>query len=679
MSLLGKPPRDLSVTDDPKDFERWLSHFENYINVVEISHTLTSEQKHALMLNCIGEDASRIISGFEYITETNPYENLTKALKQYFLPKENLTFERYQFRMLHQEDKILPFINELHNKAKRCDFSNTAIDSVYNQNVRDQLIIGIKSDDLRKRLLAINDLTLDKAINICTAYESSTDKVENIKSQNSQPSAGLLAIQSKNRTRSISPHERRPRSKSRGRVKSPSRNRNIQFTDSQNRNSEKFCKYCKKNNHTIENCFKLNNKNKSKNNSVFNITDESSSSLKRVTCNFYDSDLTALVDTGSSISLISRNVVRKLGLQAAVTKRNHSAILANGESIEFEASLQGPLLIDGTVIEAQFFVTNWLPNDLLLGMDVLGQFSSINLSDNGPQLLLSILPGTLSEYSSLFNKPISEACCKRQPDPIINLVDGSIPYQSKVRNYSKQDQLFLKEHIQTLLDQGIIKKSSSPWRHAPVIVPKKTGGFRMAIDYRPVNSMTKLDAFPIPNAQELLHRVENCKYFSSLDFSQFYYQLPLAESDQEKTAFYANGELYQFIRCPFGLKNAVSYCTRVMSDIFENLKGVAIYLDDVLIFAKSKAEHDQVLKEVLERIKSFHLSLNLKKCRLYQESVTFLGHKISNGQVSPDPDRTSPILKFPTPENVKQLQRFLGMANYFRNYIQNFARITSDL
>ena len=205
----------------------------------------------------------------------------------------------------------------------------------------------------------------------------------------------------------------------------------------------------------------MNNRNKNKQN-VFNISDESSSHLKKVDCNFYDSDLTALIDTGSSISLISRNAVRKLRLQSAVSSCTHSAILANGESIEFKDTLQGPLIIHDTVIEAKLYVANWLPNDLLLGMDILGQFSSIQFSDTGPQLLLSVLPDSLAEYSSFFNKPISEACCKREPDPIINLTEDSTPYQSKVRNYSKRDQDFLKDHVQTLLDQGIIKKSNSP-------------------------------------------------------------------------------------------------------------------------------------------------------------------------------------------------------------------------
>ena len=138
----------------------------------------------------------------------------------------------------------------------------------------------------------------------------------------------------------------------------------------------------------------------------------------------------------------------------------------------------------------------------------------------------------------------------------------------------------------------------------------------MAIDYRPVNSVTEMDAYPIPNVQELLMRLEGCKIFSSLDFSQFYYQLPLHPNDREKTAFYVSGDLYHFKRCPFGQKNAVSYCTgtRVMREIFKDMPSVSVYLDDILIHAKNENEHDKILREVMLKIRENRLSLNMSKC-----------------------------------------------------------------
>lgn len=118
MSILGKPPRDLLITDNPKDFEQWITTFKHYLTVVEIGTTLNSQQKHALLLNCIGEEAIKIISGLSYETVKDPYNSLVSALRDYFIPKANLTFERFHFRKLVQEDKLLPFLNELHRVGK---------------------------------------------------------------------------------------------------------------------------------------------------------------------------------------------------------------------------------------------------------------------------------------------------------------------------------------------------------------------------------------------------------------------------------------------------------------------------------------------------------------------------------------------------------------------------------
>ena len=131
-----------------------------------------------------------------------------------------------------------------------------------------------------------------------------------------------------------------------------------------------------------------------------------------------------------------------------------------------------------------------------------------------------------------------------------------------------------------------------------MLVPKKTGGVRLAIDYRPLNAMTHHDAFPIPNGHELIESLENCTVFSSIDISLFYYQLPLHQDDYHKTAFFACGELFEFRRCPFGLKNAVSYCCRSMREIFKGINGLSIYLDDIVIHAKDVVEHDRILRQV---------------------------------------------------------------------------------
>lgn len=695
-AFIGKPPRDLTITDNPKDFEQWLSTFQNYLTVVEIGKTLDSPQKHALLLNCIGEDALKIVSGLSYDSSSSktPYENLVAALKAYFIPKKNLTYERYRFRKMSQDDNIMTFVNELHRQGKLCEFDDATVDSIYNQSIRDQFILGLSSDSLRTKLLSINELTLEQAVRMSLAHESGTVKSEEIRTESLTKSTEVLSL-----TTSPRPTRSRP-------SYSPSnktRDREVRFS-SFNNSGRPFCNYCKKAGHVKRNCFLLNRRNRPRSpssgdesqafrrsgnsrrandsgvSSIFTITGSSSKGeIRRVDCTFYDENLKGMVDTGSSISLISRRFVDKHQLNSGLIKVSHTATMANGQPHTFRHAITGPLILGETVIEAHFYLADWLPEDCLLGMNILNRFSSLKISDNGPDLVLAAVPSLMDDFADIFDKSLNDACYNGEIPSIINLQENSQPFQSKIRRFSPHDETICKEQITNLLSEGIIRKSMSPWRHMPVIVSKRSGGHRLAVDYRPVNSQTKLDAFPTANLQDLIHSIGDSKIYSSLDFSQFYHQLPLDKKDQEFTAFYAFGDLYEYQRCPFGLKNAVSLCNRVMSHVFEGIDGICVYLDDVLIHARTIEEHDIILRKVFERIRAFNLSLNRKKCSFYKDSVSFLGFLIRNGKVQPDPDRTEAISRFPTPSTIKQLQRFLGMANFFRDYVPRFSSLTSEL
>jgi len=266
-----------------------------------------------------------------------------------------------------------------------------------------------------------------------------------------------------------------------------------------------------------------------------------------------------------------------------------------------------------------------------------------------------------------------------RPFPIIRLEEKTIPKAVATREIAKKHKDFLKNKIEELITAGVIKESTSPWRHNPVIVKIPNGDFRMTINYKPVNSVTISDAFPFPKPDELISRLAGARFFSSLDFNQFYYQLSLNEGDQEKTAFHALGNLYQFTRLPFGLKNAVAYCSRLISKLFRNLENVIIYIDDLLIFGKTKEEHDNTLTEVLKRIEGANLSLNKNKCQFTQQKISFLGYLIESGTVRPDPSRIGPILDFPSPKNAKALQRFIGIAVYYSKYIKDFSSVVKPL
>ena len=232
-------------------------------------------------------------------------------------------------------------------------------------------------------------------------------------------------------------------------------------------------------------------------------------------------------------------------------------------------------------------------------MDILRQLN-IKLSVNEEQICL-LASNFLHQYADIFNKPLADSYLKNYEIFEIIPIENPKPMRVPVRQFSSADQKVISEKVADLLSNGVIETSFSPWRCLPVVVDKKDGSKRMTINYKPVNFQTKFDAFPLPVIEELIPNLANCSVFSKLDFSQFYHQIPLIDSDREKTSFFADGNLFQYTRLPFGLKNAVAACSRIMNDIFASINGCVVYLDDILVFGETKEDHDDALCKVFEK------------------------------------------------------------------------------
>ena len=229
------------------------------------------------------------------------------------------------------------------------------------------------------------------------------------------------------------------------------------------------------------------------------------------------------------------------------------------------------------------------------------------------------------------------------------------------------------EILQKMLEKDIIQPSTSPWASPIVLVWKKDGSQQFCVDYRKLNGITKKDAYPIPRIDDTLDTLAGSCWFSTLDLVSGYWQVEMSPTDREKTAFCVPDGLFEFKVMPFGFSNAPATFQCLMDLLLAGLKWntCLVYLDDVIVVGSTFKEHLFRLREVFQRFRDAGLKLNPNKCSFCQTEVHFLGHIISARGIRTDPTKTNLVASWPVP--TKEVQKFLGLANYYRRLVPNFA------
>ncbi|HBK71150.1 MAG TPA: hypothetical protein DDZ39_05755 [Flavobacteriaceae bacterium] len=237
----------------------------------------------------------------------------------------------------------------------------------------------------------------------------------------------------------------------------------------------------------------------------------------------------------------------------------------------------------------------------------------------------------------------------------------------------------IKKQVEDMKHNKVIRNSFSPWASPIVMVKKKDGTMRFCVDYRKLNTVTRKDTYPLPRIDEMLDKLNNSKFFTSLDLQSGYWQIEISEEDKYKTAFTTGEGLYEFNVLPFGLTGAPATFQRCMSHILMDASHAMVYIDDILIYSIDFDEHLHDITMVLQRLELAGLKIKPRKCEWAKSMVTFLGHLVSSEGIKPDPKNVEKIKNFEKPVKVKGIQRFLGMAGYYRKFIPNFAKIASPL
>lgn len=286
----------------------------------------------------------------------------------------------------------------------------------------------------------------------------------------------------------------------------------------------------------------------------------------------------------------------------------------------------------------------------------------------------------LARYLDVFAKSALHLGTTKAISHKIQLTDN-IPVRKRPYRVPQILRKELDNQIKELLEAKIITPSVSAYAAPVVLVKKKQGGYRLCVDYRALNAKTVADVYPLPLITETVDLLANSRYYSSLDLMSGYHQVPVDLEDQHKTAFIVESGLFQFRKLPFGLKNAPSTFERLMDFVLAGLKeeSILVYMDDILIASSTIEEHLEKLEMVFKRLRQYNLKLKPSKCQFLKTSVTYLGYLFDQGGVRPDPKNVEAILNFPTPKDIKGVQSFLGMVNFYRRFIPFAADLTKPL
>ena len=692
-------PRELSVDPESADaalvFKYWLRTVEDFISGLEDlrSGDAPALNKKRIVIGCLSPTI------YPHVEDADSYDSVVASLTSLYIKKKNNVYCRHLLVSRRQEtgETISEFLNALKALAKECTFTNVTAAEYKEQLTRDAFINGITSSVIRQRLLE-KELSLTEAFELADSLDraqryssrivmqttTSPLSAAHAKTDESSLGAGYSACSSQKTTFSSSP--------------APDNAPSCFFCGLKTHQSRSLCParkvtchLCGKRGHFARVCQSKNSSTKAP--TVASVaTPGSSTALAErylasapsslestvVQGSLDGTPVHVLIDSGASENFINHCVCNRLSLP--INGREFAVGMASSSfSVQTLGDTTADLeLLENTYPSCSFSVLENLCTDVVLGQRFLKQHSSVTFALNGPRKSLTITPSNLVANRG----EIAVAAAELDPPRLFEfLLPGCKPIAAPSRRYSSDDMQFIQSEIQRMLQADIIEPARSPWR-AQVLVVRQGPKMRMVVDYSvTINRFTLLDAYPLPNIEDLVNKIARDKYFSSLDLRSAYHQVPISADERHYTAFEAGGRLFQYKRLPFGVTNGVSAFQRSIDKFIETnkLEKVYAYLDDITVTGETLEEHNNNLRRLLEAAAKCRLTINEEKSKIRVTELEILGHRISYKKIEPDPKRLQALLELPIPTCTKELQRVSGLFSYYAKWIPNFSKKAGPL
>ena len=647
-----------------RDWIHWKVMFNKFISKVD---NITEEGKLDLLTCHVSP------SVYSYMADSTTYTNAMECLDKVFKPKKSVLYCRHVMLNCKQEssESVHLYFQRLKSLVRDCDYKAATKAVHENEAMRDAFISGIHSAEIRQKLLESDNHELTAIYELASSLEQARSQ-----SQAFSQSYPVNAIPTDVHSEEMNSEDFDETAAAMVSGKAKGKWSACYYCGSKDRHPRRsacpafnaVCHDCGEKGHYQKFCRDNNGRNKSRKTnqaSAIHFVAASppslSKSIQKIVVN--GTELDALIDSGSSITLLNHDVAVRQGWKIIKSASAESVSMASSSHVSKSSgscSVEMYLLNDH-LVDQKVIVMKDLCADIIIGLDILSEYSSITLAFGGNK------------------EPAVLSCAATVEPPLLfgDLDPSCKPIKVKSRRYTDSDKKFIKSEIDRLSKEGKIEECRSPWR-AQCFVHKGDEFHkpRLVIDYsQTINRFTGLDAFPVPLIDEMVEDLSKKRFYTTFDLTAAYHQVPILEHERKFTAFEACGKLYQFKYIPFGVTNGVSAFQRTVQNIKDNekLEDVYIYLDNMTIAGDTKEDHDQKVKAFEAAAAKYNLSFNDSKTIRGVESINLLGYLVSHNSVKPDPERLAPLLNMLPPTDDKSLSRVLGMFAHYSKWVKNFS------
>ena len=703
------------ISTAAKRWDTWMSAFDCYIEATGALN-ISSERKRQILLHCAGPEVLELSKSFPENFEEDSYTYLTESISNYFTPRKNKHFERFQFSKMNQagEEPIDSYISRLRLQAKVCEFNDIDVSPTDDQ-LLSRLISGCNSESLRQKLLQEgNDLSLDKALSLSRSFETS-------KSQ----ALGMSSEMSVNVCRNNS-NQKKNRRKPQGYEANPIRYEKTPFRSE--RKPSRFCKFCLSS-HVMQRQF-------------CRATDAKCHACKRIghfagseECdapptakvrtvqqpeeNFSSDDnedvfhISQVHDCNGKTRLYSRLDVAHVGRIAFLLDSGAECNILPKESLsEKSLNLMRPTstvlrAYDQSIIPCLGTVTLEVRNPkngmkksfqfrvvesgaAILGLNAVLKMKLMEIRDQNVFRLTNqkkLTPkemknSILEKYGEVFGPDLGVI---KGVNVQIRLKENAKPVFCRARPVPFSMLEKVENALNRAVQDGTLEKiDSSEWASPCVHVLKQNGDVRICSDFKSsLNPQIHVDQHPFPNLDELSVVFSGCKVFAKIDFSRCFEQLKVHSDSRDLLTINTHKGLFRHKRLPYGISCAPAICQRTIESILNSVPNVPgkhyLRMDDVLIGAKTTDDLLIHVEKILEKLRSIGARLNVKKFEFGVPKIGFTGHLISEKGVETDPQKCQSILKAPAPTNKTELKSFLGLVQYYARFCSNLSDVATPI